>query len=136
MDTQEAPKKLQPENEIQKVSSKERTIFGAGDKTVVVIDMGCKNNIIRSLLERGLKVIRVPWNDDLSDLDFDGVMISNGPGNPEFAEPTVKTIKALFEKNIPTFGICMGNQVMALAAGAKTCKLLMGTEVKISLVLN
>ena len=123
MDNQEAPKKLKPENEIQKVSSKERATFGAGDKTVVVIDMGCKNNIIRSLVERGLKVIRVPWNDDLSDLDFDGVMISNGPGNPEFAEPTVKTIKNLFEKNIPTFGICMGNQVMALAAGAKTYKL-------------
>ena len=123
MNDKEAPKKLQPENEIQKVSSKERATFGSGDKTVVVIDMGCKNNIIRSLVERGLKVIRVPWNDDLSDLEFDGVMISNGPGNPEFAEPTVKTIKNLFEKNIPTFGICMGNQVMALAAGAKTYKL-------------
>jgi carbamoyl-phosphate synthase small subunit len=126
MDNQTAPKKLTPVNEIEKVSSKKRATFGEGDKTVVVIDMGCKNNIIRSLVERGLKVIRVPWNDDLSGLDFDGVLISNGPGNPEFAKPTVKTIKSLFEKNIPTFGICMGNQGMAMAAGAKTFKMLYG----------
>ncbi len=126
MDNQTAPKKIAAVNEIEKVSSKERATFGEGDKTVVVIDMGCKNNIIRSLIERGLKVIRVPWNDDLSGLNFDGVLISNGPGNPEFAEPTVKTIQSLFEKNIPTFGICMGNQVMAMAAGAKTFKMLYG----------
>ena len=121
-----APEKLIPENEIAKVSSPERVEFGSGDKTVVVIDMGCKNNIIRSLLERNIKVIRVPWDDNLDGLSYDGVLISNGPGNPEFAEPTIKTIQNLFEKNIPTFGICMGNQVMGLAAGAKTYKLLYG----------
>ena len=126
MSSSEAPKKLAPENEIAKVSSKERREFGSGDKTVVVIDMGCKNNIIRSLVERNIKVIRVPWDDNLEGLDYDGVLISNGPGNPEFAEPTIQTIKNLFEKNIPTFGICMGNQVMGLAAGAKTYKLLYG----------
>ena len=107
-----------PENEIAKVSSNERLEFGSGDKTVVVIDMGCKNNIIRSLLERKIKVIRVPWNDNL-ELNYDGVLISNGPGNPKFAEPTIKTIQGLFKKNVPIFGICMGNQVMGLAAMQK-----------------
>ena len=123
MNDQTAPKRIQAENEIAKVSNPSRCEFGVGDKTVVVIDTGCKNNIIRSLVERGLKVIRVPWDDDLKGLDFDGVLISNGPGNPEFAKPTVETIQKLFDKEIPTFGICMGNQVMALAAGAKTYKL-------------
>ena len=122
----DAPAKLEAENQIEKVSCKERHTYGDGDKTILLIDMGCKNNIIRSLLNRNLKVIRVPYNDDFSDLDFDGVLISNGPGDPTFAQVTVDRVKKLMEKEIPIFGICMGNQVMAMASGAETYKLKFG----------
>lgn len=102
------------------------SLLTAKSKRIVLVDCGAKNNIIRSLITRGATVIRVPWNYDFSTLDYDGVMLSNGPGDPAMANETVENIKKAFEKNKPIFGICMGNQLLARAAGATTYRLRYG----------
>ena len=123
------------DNLVEKVSCKNPEIFDCDKKksigkTVILIDCGCKYNIIRSLLARGLKVIRVPWDHDIhsSGYAYDGVFISNGPGDPRMCEKTVETIKKEMERKDgkPVFGICLGNQLLARAAGAKTFKLKFG----------
>ena len=102
---------------------------GAG-KEVVLIDCGVKHNIIRCLLQTGVEVIRVPWdydfNADASMSDYDGLFISNGPGNPDFCAITVEHIRTAMNSGKPIFGICMGNQLLAKAAGANTYKLKYG----------
>jgi carbamoyl-phosphate synthase small subunit len=99
-------------------------------KTVVLIDCGAKRNIVRCLLQRGLEVITVPWNYDLfsshNTFNFDGIVISNGPGDPTKATTTINTIRTALEHNIPTLGICMGNQLLTLAAGGDTYKMKFG----------
>lgn len=114
------------ENLIAKVSCPEVEIHGQGGKTVVLVDCGTKYNIIRCLTRRGVKVVRVPWNYDFSTIPYDGLFISNGPGNPDFAEETVANIRKAMETGKPICGICMGNQLLAKAAGAKTYKLKYG----------
>jgi len=101
---------------------------GAGSKTVVVIDCGVKKNIIRSLLVRGVKVITVPWDYDIFTLNekIDGVVISNGPGDPKMCDVTIETTKKIMTKKIPLLGICLGNQILALAAGGDTYKMKFG----------
>ncbi|MBT4021156.1 C26 family cysteine hydrolase domain-containing family, partial [Candidatus Peribacteria bacterium] len=78
--------------------------------------------------KRGVKVIRVPWDFDLknSDLEYDGVFISNGPGDPKMCDKTIKSVKWAIDQDIPTFGICLGNQILALAIGGDTFKLKYG----------
>ena len=97
-------------------------------KTIVLIDCGTKKNIARSLLIRGVKVITVPWNYDIFLLKekIDGVIISNGPGDPKMADVTIKTVKKIMIKKIPLLGICLGNQILALAAGGDTYKMKFG----------
>ena len=90
------------------------------------MDCGVKNNIIRNLLERNLEVIRVPYDYDFFRFDFDGIVISNGPGDPKMCKRTIKNIKKAMQKDIPIFGICLGNQILALAGGANTYKLKYG----------
>ncbi len=114
------------ENLIAKVSTKEVVSFGSGEKTVVLVDCGTKYNIIRCLTRRGVKVVMVPWDYDFNTLEYDGLFISNGPGNPDFAEETVKNIRKAIEKGKPICGICMGNQLLSKAAGAKIYKLKYG----------
>jgi len=92
----------------------------------VLVDCGVKNNIIRCLLKRGAQVKRVPWDYDFSNEDFDGLFISNGPGDPEMCGVTVENLKKAISKEKPIMGICLGNQLLALAAGAKTYKLKYG----------
>ncbi|GHT57163.1 carbamoyl-phosphate synthase small chain [Spirochaetia bacterium] len=94
----------------------------AGPK-IVLVDCGAKANIIRCLLARKVEVLRVPWNHDLSGLDYDGLFLSNGPGDPKACGRTIAMVRKAFEKDKPIFGICLGNQIMALAAGADTYKL-------------
>ena len=100
----------------------------AGRKTVVLVDCGIKHNIIRCLLKRGVRVVRVPWDYDFTSLPYDGLFISNGPGNPDFAEATVENIRKAMSDGSerPICGICMGNQLLAKAAGARTYKLKYG----------
>ncbi len=116
------------ENQIDLVSCKEviRYEQEGAKKTVVLVDCGVKHNIIRCLLKRNVNVIRVPWDYDFNTLEFDGLFISNGPGDPDHASKTVEHIKATIDKKIPIFGICMGNQLLAKAAGASTFKLKYG----------
>lgn len=114
------------ENLVGKTSCKKPEIHGDGEKTVVLIDCGTKHNIIRCLTRRGVKVVRVPWNYDFTDIPYDGLFISNGPGNPDLATDTVELIKKAIAIGKPICGICMGNQLLAKAAGAKTFKLKYG----------
>jgi len=97
-------------------------------RTIVLIDCGVKRNIIRCLLNRGVKVIIVPWDFDIFSLKekFDGVLISNGPGDPKMCQPTIETIKKVMAKKIPLLGICLGNQILALASGGDTYKMKFG----------
>ncbi len=114
------------ENLVARVSSKNVEIHGEGPKTVVLVDCGVKHNIIRCLTRRGVKVVRVPWNYDFTSIPYDGLFISNGPGNPDMAAETVELIRKAMEIGKPICGICMGNQLLAKAAGAKTYKLKYG----------
>ncbi len=114
------------ENLVAGVSCRKPLSYGSGDKTVVLIDCGCKNNIIRSLVKRGVRVRRVPWNWSPGKEKFDGVVISNGPGDPRQCVQTTDTIRQLIANDVPIFGICLGSQLLALAAGAQTYKLKYG----------
>ena len=100
---------------------------GEGSR-VVLVDCGVKANIIRCLLNRGVEVIRVPWDYDFNQLEFDGLFLANGPGDPEQCTKTVEHIRQfLNNKEVkPLMGICLGNQLLARAAGAKTYKLKYG----------
>ena len=100
---------------------------GAG-KRVVLVDCGVKANIIRCLMKRGVEIIRVPWDYDFNSLDFDGLLISNGPGNPDNCQVTVNHIQRAMQNNKPVFGICMGNQLLAKASGATVYKLKYGNR--------
>ncbi len=118
------------DNLVARVSTSRVQIDGSGETTIVLIDCGAKRNIQRSLLARNIRVITVPWDYDLfspaCDFDFDGILISNGPGNPKMAQATIRTIRSALERGIPTMGICLGHQLLALAAGGDTYKLKFG----------
>lgn len=104
------------------------TARGARKKRVIAIDTGMKNNILRSFLSRGISVIRVPWNYNIwnGEYKFDGVFLANGPGDPALLDETHRVTAECFKRQVPTFGICLGIQIMAIAAGAKTYKLKYG----------
>jgi len=112
-------------NLVADVSIMEPKVYGKGRK-IVLIDAGVKNNIINSLVARGLEVTRVPWDYDFHTLDFEGLFISNGPGDPKMCKTTIQNIRKALDKKIPTMGICLGNQLLGLAAGADTYKLKYG----------
>ena len=95
-------------------------------KRVVLVDCGVKANIIRCLIKRGIEVVRVPWDYDFNQLEFDGLFLANGPGDPERCEKTVANIRTFLKSDKPCMGICLGNQLLAKAAGAKTYKLKYG----------
>ncbi|MEE9535659.1 MAG: glutamine-hydrolyzing carbamoyl-phosphate synthase small subunit [Nitrosopumilaceae archaeon] len=111
------------------VSTKDEQVFGKDKKTVVVIDTGVKNAILRNIREIGYKVVKVPWNSSIEKIlsyKPKGVVVSNGPGDPQNCPDTINTAKSLIEKNIPTLGICLGAQILGLAGGADTYKLKYG----------
>lgn len=114
------------ENLIAKVSCTDVIDYGQGDKTVVLVDCGVKHNIIRCFVSRGVKVKRVPWDFDFNTIEYDGLFISNGPGDPSMAQITIENIRKALNNDKPICGICMGNQLLSLAAGAKTYKLKYG----------
>ncbi|MEG0948982.1 MAG: glutamine-hydrolyzing carbamoyl-phosphate synthase small subunit [Bacteroidales bacterium] len=114
------------QNQVAIVSCTEVIRYGKGEKKVVLVDCGVKHNIIRCLLKRNVEVIRVPWDYDFNTLEFDGLFISNGPGDPNLCDVTVKNIQKAMETGKPIFGICMGNQLLSRAAGASVYKLKYG----------
>lgn len=114
------------ENQVALASCKEVLEYGNGKKRVVLVDCGVKHNIIRCLLKRDITLIRVPWNYDFNQLEWDGLFISNGPGNPDYCDETVKNIQKALEGDKPVCGICMGNQLLSKAGGAKIYKLKYG----------
>jgi carbamoyl-phosphate synthase small subunit len=100
--------------------------YGEGGPTILLIDAGAKDSIVRSLLARGACVLRAPWHADLSRLaeQADGILIGNGPGDPKDLAPLVAQIRSLLATSRkPILGVCLGNQILALAAGADTYKL-------------
>ena len=114
------------ENQVAIVSCKEVIRYGSGSKKVVLVDCGVKHNILRCFVNRGVELIRVPWDYDFNTLEYDGLFISNGPGNPALCDVTVENIRKAMKTGKPIFGICMGNQLLARAAGASTYKLKYG----------
>lgn len=99
---------------------------GAGKK-VILVDCGVKSNIIRNLIERDVEVIRVPWNYDYTNMNFDGLFLANGPGDPDTCGATVDILKKYMSSTQkPICGICMGNQLLAKAGGATIYKLKYG----------
>lgn len=125
------------QNLVGQVSTKEVIIEGTGKKTVILIDCGAKRNIACCLVKRGVRVVTVPWDfDPFKNLhlggvqdhvnSFDALIISNGPGDPKMADKTIATIKKSLRKKIPTLGVCLGHQLLALASGGDTYKLKFG----------
>lgn len=126
---QEEPEKFSQNdtiNWVQQVSVPTPINYGEGEKLIIAVDCGMKENILRNLLEFPIKIKRVPFDYDFTDEHFDGVFISNGPGDPKRCTETIKILRKAFEKKKPIFGICLGTQLMALAIGAETYKLSFG----------
>ena len=115
-------------NWVDRVSCKDIIRYNEGvGKKVILVDCGVKNNIIRCLVNRGVEVIRVPWNYDYATMEFDGLFLGNGPGDPDMCEDAVNIIrKQLSQSRKPICGICMGNQLLAKAGGATIYKLKYG----------
>ena len=114
------------DNLVAQVSIGEKTVYGDGKYKILLVDCGVKYNIIRYLLERDTTVIRVPWDYDFLDEEYDGLFISNGPGDPKKCDITIRNLNRAYSQDRPIFGICLGNQLMALASGADTYKLKYG----------
>lgn len=111
---------------VKEVSIKEPRDYGSGEKLVIAIDCGMKENILRNLLKFPIRIKRVPHDYDFTDEPYDGIFISNGPGDPIHCKATIQILKKALTQKKPMFGICLGTQLMALAVGAKTYKLPFG----------
>lgn len=114
------------ENLVAQVSVSARQHYPGGDVNLIMVDCGVKNNIIRCLLDLGASITRVPWDDDFTGDNYDGVVISNGPGDPVQCQATIGYLKQILKQDKPVFGVCLGNQLLALAGGASTYKLKYG----------
>lgn len=115
---------------VEKVSSKEKYTCGNGKTKIALFDFGAKQNIINSLLNRDCEVTIFPWNTSYQEFltgEYEGIVLSNGPGNPEDCKISIENIKKLYEEaKVPILGICLGHQLMGIATGAKTYKLKYG----------
>ncbi|MEA1912449.1 MAG: glutamine-hydrolyzing carbamoyl-phosphate synthase small subunit [candidate division WOR-3 bacterium] len=113
-------------NLVAEVSIKTPMEYKKGKNAVVIVDCGVKNNIIRAFLKRDITVIRYPWDYDFLGETTDGIIISNGPGDPKKCNKTIENVRRALSKKIPILGVCLGSQILGLAAGADTYKLKYG----------
>ncbi len=115
---------------VDAVTPRERTSFGDGNGPLVALwDFGCKESIRRELLARGCRIVNLPGTtkaEEILALSPDGLMLSNGPGDPTVNTEIIDELRKLIPRKIPTFGICLGHQLLALAAGARSEKLRFG----------
>lgn len=114
------------ENLVARVSIGEKKVYGNGPIKIVAVDCGMKENIVRSLCRPNTTVIRVPWDYDFTQEKYDALVLSNGPGDPTKCVATIEHVKKAMAAGKPILGICLGNQLLALAAGASTYKLKYG----------
>ena len=114
------------ENLVARVSPKDVKTYGTGPIKIIAVDCGMKENIIRSLVRPETTVFRVPWDYDFTDEKYDALVLGNGPGDPTMCKPTIEHVKKAMATGKPVLGICLGNQLLALAAGASTYKLKYG----------
>lgn len=104
----------------------EKVFYDKGGPTIAIVDCGTKNNIIRAFLDRGVSVLRTPWDHDFNVEDVSGVVISNGPGDPKMCDKTIERVREAMTRDLPILGICLGSQILALASGADTYKMKYG----------
>eukprot|EP00945_MAST-04E_sp_MAST-4E-sp1_P008096 g8096.t1 len=130
-------------NLIAEVSNDKVRVFGEGNSVkILAVDCGIKNNMIRHLCDRDCEIKVVPWDHDITKEPYDGLFLSNGPGDPEMAATTTEFVRQIVSgeagvnPNHPIFGICMGNQLLGTAAGAKTYKMPFGNRGQNVPVLN
>ncbi|CAH0554904.1 unnamed protein product [Brassicogethes aeneus] len=118
-------------NLVEEVSVKSITTYNKeGSPRICVIDCGLKYNQLRCLLKRGCRVDVVPWNHKINSEDYDGLFLSNGPGNPEMCKQTILNIRGIINsgKVKPIFGICLGHQLLSMAIGCKSFKMKYGNR--------
>lgn len=123
------PKKFSDPNEehlVKRVSLPGKQLYGSGPKKIIAVDCGMKENILRCLLKFPLQIMRVPYDYDYSNEDYDGLFLSNGPGDPAVCKETIAILQKNLKRNKPVMGICLGAQLLALAIGGKTYKLKFG----------
>ena len=113
-------------NLVAEVSICNPLFYKKGKRKVIIVDCGVKNSIITAFLRRYISVFRCPWNYDFTKEKADGIILSNGPGNPKLCKETILNVRKSLRKNTPILGICLGSQILALAAGANTYKLKYG----------
>ncbi len=114
-------------NLVAEVSVDKKIAYNSGGKRkILLVDCGAKLSIVKCLIKRGCEVIRVPWDYNFNKEEFDGLLISNGPGDPRMADATIRNVSEAMKKEAPIMGICLGNQILALAAGGSTYKLKYG----------
>lgn len=114
------------EHLVAKVSIADKVVYGTGKKRIIAVDCGMKESMLRALQQYPLEIVRVPHDYDYSEEAFDGVFLSNGPGDPIQCQKGVEILKRAMHKQKPIFGVCLGAQMLALAAGAATYKLPFG----------
>lgn len=117
---------LQSQHLVDLVSSCQKNVYGQGKKRVIAVDCGMKESMLRFLMRYPLEIVRVKHDYDYSEEDFDGIFLSNGPGDPACCTKTIEVLQKAMKKEKPIFGVCLGAQMMALASGAKTYKLPFG----------
>jgi carbamoyl-phosphate synthase small subunit len=111
------------EDLVAQVSVQEIKTYGSGKYRIALVDCGVKNNILRCLLRRDTTVVRLPHNHNFNNDVWDGLFISNGPGDPKMNTSTIENLRVALDGSKPIMGICLGTQLMALATGANTYKL-------------
>ncbi len=111
---------------VSEVSIKDPVEYNRNGKRVILVDCGTKNNVIQAFLGRNISVLRVPYTYDFYKEKLDGIVLSNGPGDPKMCAATIENVRKAMGRNIPMLGICLGSQILALASGANTYKLKYG----------